>query len=377
MNDPDTKESGVSWLSLLYDLILVAVIGRATTVYLNNPTWETFSFVFLSLLATFVLWALTTLQLLQTHRETWPIRGLVFLQVIALLLGALAMTRGGGLSDQYGFGALAVGFLSIAGLELARIRRNSERVMKGQGLLIATLVSAAMFILGAFFPMGYRLTDDVLIAWITYPLAVLVAVVSSFIVAPPRLAAARSISTQKLNERFGVLLLIVLGDTLLQLLHELGALREIPSVAEFVFALVFIVAVWLLYFPTISEPEFPRSVAMVRVRVSAHFLLVTSTAFSMVPYVSLASEGRDEPHEWTTLPVMGIVVAVGILTLLNDRRWSASAGILGFTFLALVLVGISSQAGFINSVVALYLSLSLLCVDALLIVSFRERKPRL
>lgn len=381
MNRPDAKPSSVSWLSLLYDLILVAVIGRATSVYIADPTWETLAFVFLALLATFILWALTTLELLLTERETWPVRGLVFAQVIALLIAALAMTRGGGLNDQFGFGSLAVGFLTVAGLEFARIRRNAESLRQGQWLLMTSLVSAALFAYGAFYPMGFRLADGVLIAWINYPIAVLFAATATILVAAPRLASARQLSAHALNERFGVLLLIVLGETFLSLLHGLGTLREIPSLTEFVLSLVFVAAVWLLYFPTISEPELPRSAAMVRARVSTHFLLVTSTAFSLVPYVSLAAHQGGEGHEgarpeWTLLPVIGIVVAVAILTLLNDRRWSDSVSVHVASAIALCGVALASRAGLIDAVFALYVGVVVLLSEAIIVVLLRERKTR-
>jgi low temperature requirement protein LtrA len=337
----------VTWLPLFYDLILVAIIGRATYVYSNDPTWTTFGFVFLSMLIVFVLWANTTLELLLTHRETWAQRGLIFAQVTVLFIAGLAMYRGGGISDRWGFISLGVAFLSLAGLQYLRTRHNPE-FRQGKASLVVSLISAFLFGWGALFPMGYTIGNGILIAWINYPLAILFATISTFVIAPRVLVSTNSINKLHLNERFGVLFLIVLGDAFLHLLHELGYLRVLPNPWDVALTIAFVFGLWVMYYPTISEPELPHSVSVARSRVAAHFLLIASAAFSIVAYVSMGSpqdlsESTTANQGWSVLPLVGILVAVFWLTYLFDQRFSVS------TTLHLLATGVVMAVGILAS----------------------------
>ena len=363
-------------MPLFYDLILVAIIGRATYVYGNNPTWETLGFVFLSLLIVFVIWATTTLELLLAEQETWTQRGLMFVQVSALLVAGLAMYRGGGISDRWGFISLCVAFLTIAGLQFTRRKHKGQKELDNL-MLAASLIGAGLFAWGAIFPMGFTIGDGILIAWINYPIAIIFTTVAMFVLAPRLLVENSQIHSREVNERFGVLYLIVLGDTFLHIIHSLGYLRILPRPDYLILTLVFIFAVWTLYFPTISEPAFKTKVSGARARVIAHFVLVVSTAFSIVAYVSMTSaeyleSDTPENYSWSVLPIIGIILSIWWLTLLHDGRHSSS------TTAHLIAAGVLVGIGVLASVMSVFswetglvLAVFVVLIDALVVLFLR------
>lgn len=371
---PQESHHNISWLALFYDLILVAVVSRATYIYGKNPTWETLAFVGLNMLVIFVLWALTTLTMLSSQKESWLQRALVFIQVCALLVAALAMYRGGGISDRWAFVSLGVSFLAIAMMQLTL---NGSRMwaQRNRPLVKLSLVSAILFGFGALFPMGFELSNGLLIAWINYPIAVACASIGTFIVAPRILFSTAPIDSRILNERFGVLLLIVLGDAFLHLIHELGTVRALPQPLSLVLVLVFVLSVWLLYFPTISEPAQAATVAQARSRFIAHFILIASTAFSIVAYVDLAASqipGKETSH-WSVLPVVGLLASIAWLTIPHDGSWSIAVRIHLVAAIAVAVVGVlTSVLSVLTWERGLVIAAALTLADAIVVIQVRR-----
>ncbi len=367
----------ISWLTLFYDVILVAVIARATYIYGKYPTWFTLVFISLTLLAVYVLWASTTLELMLSPEETWPRRALLFVQICALLLAGLAMYRGGGISDQWGFLGLAVSFASVGIFTLMRARDPFSDGRFVRPLAVTSFGTAIVFGVAALFPMKFMI-GAVEIAWVFYAVGLGWAFVGMLIWAPRLITAPTRVQRTALNERFGVLLLIVLGDAFLQLLESLGALREIPAPGFVILSLVFVASVWLLYFPTMSEPELPTTPLTARIRIAAHFVLMLSAAYSIVAYVNLSTvlfgPNYKEGVHWTTWPVAGVAVAVLVLTLLHDKRWSARVWAHAVT--SVVLIGMAVQGRLSDDLVReidLVVANVVILVDALVALMLSRR----
>lgn len=332
----------VPWLTLFYDLIVVAVIARASYIYGKNPTWLNFGFIAVSLLIVYILWSITTLELLLNQKETWKTRALIAIQVVALLISGLAMYRGGGISDRWGFFALAVAFTSVALLALSRRLTPHSNHRFSTSSSIFSLCAAAIFGVGSLFPMGYVI-GEVLIAWIFYPLGAAVGLAGLVFAAPRLLIKPTTINAHQLNERFGVLLLIVLGDAFLQTLEVLGTQRTITSPLFLFLTILLVFSVWIQYFLYLANPPLARRVSLARARVVAHFLLVISTAFSIVALVRIADELGKEINTWSTLPLLFLVGSLLWLTVLQDERWTKKASIHCTTFLFLLALTIAGQ----------------------------------
>lgn len=370
----------ISWLTLFFDLIVVAVIARATYIYGKYPTWLVFTFIVVALTLVYLIWSLTTLELLLSKRETWLRRAIVFVQVCALLISGLAMYRGGGISDRYGFIALCVAFIGVAAHVWLRSRQTDGDRRFVMPLGISALAVAAIFAIGALFPMGYEV-GGVLIAWIFYPLGALVALVTFSFWGPRLIVKPASFATHALNERFGVLLLIVLGDAFLQLLEILGAKRTIANPMFLIYTLVLVAAIWMLYYPRLADVPLTKTVTAARMRVFAHYLLALSAAFSIVAYSVSADSGTESGHiqdgavKWTTLPVTGVVVAILVLTLIRDKRWSIAATMHSVTLALLIVVNVLGDVWFVlEREQDLVIAVTIVLIDAIAVLALaRDR----
>lgn len=365
----------ISWLTLCFDLIVVAVFARASYIYGKYPTWLVFAFIVVALTLIYLIWSMTTLELLLSERETWLRRAIVFVQVCALLVSGLAMYRGGGISDRYGFAALCIAFLGVAAHVWLRSRQTGgdRRFVKPLG--VSAIVVALIFAIGASFPMGYAI-GDVLIAWIFYPLGALVAIFTFSIWGPRLIVKPAKITTHALNERFGVLLLIVMGDAFLQLLEILGAKRTIANPMFLIFTLVLVAAIWLLYYPRLSEVPLTETISAARTRVFGHYLLAVSSMFSIVAYSVSADSGTESGHieseavHWTALPVIGVVLSILLLTLVRDRRWTTAASLHTVAVLLLCAVNFFSDVWVvIEREQDLAIAVSIVLIDAIAVLA--------
>jgi len=186
-----------------------------------------------------------------------------------------------------------------------------------------------------------------------------------------------------LNERFGILLLIVLGDAFLQLLEVLGAMRTIPAPEFLVFTLLFVIAIWLLYFPVLGEPPLAPTIRLARGRVVAHFLLVLSSAFGIVAYVEL-STGFSEKDDagattaWTTFPMLGVGVAILWLALIESRRWTRTT--IAHAIAVVVLVALTVSGELTNNLgreLDLVIANFVLLATAIIVLAMRRRERAL
>lgn len=342
-----TSAHEISWLTLFFDLIVVAAVSRAAHIYASNPTWLVFAFIVVALTLVYLIWSMTTLELLLAKRETWLRRGIIFVQVCALLVSSLAMSRGSGISDRYGFISLAIAFMGVASLTWLRGREPGADQRYVRPLGISSLITAVICAVGATFPMGYAV-GGILIAWIFYPAAALFALVTFSLWGPKLLVKPTTIAAHTLNERFGVLLLIVLGDAFVQLLAVLGTERVIAKPGFLIFTLMLVAGIWMLYYPRLADVPLTLTIRAARLRVAAHYLLALSAAFAIVAFAMSADSGSASAHDhavavsWTPLPVAGIMFSILLLTLIRDHTWSISATLHFVTFL--LLLGVTACA---------------------------------
>lgn len=371
----------ISWLTLFFDLIVVAVFARASYIYGKYPSWLVFAFIVVALTLIYLIWSMTTLELLLAARETWIRRAVVFAQVCALLVSGLAMYRGGGISDRYGFAALSVAFVGVAAHVWLRSRspEADRRFIKPLGISAGAV--ALIFAIGACFPMGYAI-GDVLIAWIFYPLGALVAVITFSLWGPRLIVKPAALAAHALNERFGVLLLIVMGDAFLQLLEILGAKRSIANPLFLIYTLVLVAAIWMLYYPRLAEVPLTNTVAAARVRVFGHYLLALSSMFAIVAYSVSADSGSESGHiqigavQWTALPVTGVVGAILLLTLVRDHRWSRAATLHTVTLVLLFAVNFFADIWVvIEREQDLVIAVSIVLIDAIAVLAVTKPQP--
>jgi low temperature requirement protein LtrA len=147
-----------------------------------------------------------------------------------------------------------------------------------------------------------------------------------------------------IQERFGLILLIVLGDSFLLLLGSVGSDNTMAQPLFFIASVLLVFSIWALYFPELSKAAFPETLRAGYARLGAHFLLVLSSTVAIVActwmtkysFPQLAASVRQE-GAWTALPIFTISASILWLTLLRDRRMSGQS-VLHLTCSAALLV---------------------------------------
>jgi low temperature requirement protein LtrA len=81
--------SNSPWFVLFFDLVVVAAFSQTAKMYQADPTWITSAVVAGCILLIYSIWAVTTIESLVVDVETWRHRIIGFVQMSAIILGAL------------------------------------------------------------------------------------------------------------------------------------------------------------------------------------------------------------------------------------------------------------------------------------------------
>lgn len=369
----------IPWFILFYDLVIVASFSQVSHVYGAEPTWANFLYVAGCVLFLFALWGVTTLELLLS--DTWPRRVLALFQVTALVVAALAMGHGKSLEGPWGFAALsvAVGTTAI----LTGLRAQGARDGRRETILSLGLAASSIIFLVTAFEPRETWKAGALIGEGSFFAGTVVLVAVAALHAPRVILDRTHIKEHDIQERLGLILLIVLGESFLMLL---GAVGENSSVAHpwFLVATVLVVfAVWLLYFPGLAHAPIPTTRRGIRARMIAHYLLILTSVDAIVACASIAKDSAnyDEAlgiqESWTALPFVAMLGAVIWIMLLRDRKWSLEATLHAVTA---VVVAAAALAGMLvpypEANVILLGAIGVLLADAVASVALRRRVAR-
>lgn len=312
----------VVWFMLFYDLVIAAAFGQTTDFYTDESTWGVMGFVAVCNLFLYLLWIMTSLELLANsgRNSLQKLFGLV--QILALSLMAIALGWDSGLTNFWGLLGVAIAVLSLVGLIL-----SSRSISYSKRLVPWLLFTSAVFLTGALLSaVGVFTEESQIIAF--FIAGVVVMLLSSVSVIWRRIADDSTVKPHALNERFGMLLLIVLGETFIVLVNTLGAIGGIPQPLYFLLAIVVVFSIWLMYFPQIAQFARPGTVRLSAARFSAHFVLVVCSANAVAAYASQAilTPSSEEigwgSDDWTSLPLVVLLLAIVWLGYLESSRWS-------------------------------------------------------
>ena len=335
--------ASIPWFVLFFDLVVVAAFSQTAKTYQATPTWYTSAFIAACILLVYSLWAVTTIEFLVTEVETWTHRVIVLVQMTAILVGALSLGRGSGLQDAWGFAALSVALgcgAVLTGLR-GRIHQRDRNLIIRRAVLLG--VASLLFFGGALVPAESDV-GGVHVVLIVFYLATPVAIAAALTLMPQLVHRDARERSHVIQERFGLILLIVLGDSFLLLLGSVGSDNTIAQPLFFIASVLLVFSIWALYFPELSKAAFPETLRAGYARLGAHFLLVLSSTVAIVActwmtkysFPQLAASVRQE-GAWTALPIFTISASILWLTLLRDRRMSAQS-VLHLTCSAVLLV---------------------------------------
>ncbi|MFM9134787.1 MAG: low temperature requirement protein A [bacterium] len=318
MTEGKRQQQVVPWFELFYDLIVVSVVVAAGKILIDAPTWDTAAFTAVSLLLLLTLWLLTTLSYGLYRRNSPPRRLLLLCQMAALLIAALA-AGSKGLPSEWGYLAISAAFACAAGV-YALHRRWSPADGIPNGLMVAMcLVGTAYFLaagIAVFLLPDASLDSSIVIILVGLLLVALPAA------GPYLRAALPSLDLHHLEERVGLVVIIVLGESFLALILRLASQSSIPGIPAFVLAITVPYAVWSLYFTGVISRDPPRGVKALRLWFGCHALLVVSIAASataladmtLIPFSML----DDTESSWSPMSTLGIAVSLLLICLLSS-----------------------------------------------------------
>lgn len=317
---PDQKSVGqrVSWFELFYDLIIVAAVALVSKVFIKSPDWHTTFMVVTSLLVLFAIWMLTTLSHSLFPVDD-PVRRLcVLAQMMLLSVSALSLGKDG-LPTWVGFGAAGLALLTVALIFIRNARTAGSLTTVAWSVAAIASAGACLLVASGLVSSWLTAGQSAVATPILIVLALIVLLVPVTTVVISQVVASGGLDSHHLQERFGLFVIIVLGESFVGLLASLGSIGSIPSPLYFILTFVVAFSIWSIYFTGITSYGFPGTAARLSVWMLGHALLVMSIVSVAVELTDLTLQEHGQSllapdGNWTAMPMLGVMVAVVMLS---------------------------------------------------------------
>jgi low temperature requirement protein LtrA len=301
----------VSPLELFYDLIFVVVISRATHTLAEHVSVGT-TLDFIAVFGTiWFAWMNGTMYLEFHGRGDGRTRTVVFVEM-AMLAVVAVFTADAANSNGRTFALVVAGYLAFVALQWAAVRRyDSEEFLGVSGRYVLALsVTVVVMAASAFVEPPWRRTIwlGVDVVWITLMF------IQDRVGTEPYRAAARP--TRSMVERFGLFVIIVLGEVFVGVITGLSeATLRAANVGAALLGLGIAYGLWWTFFDVAGD-RFPSDVGGRRVVwMGAHQMLtmaIAATGAALVTLVEHAEEPRPAP---ATAWLLGGSVAVALVSM--------------------------------------------------------------
>jgi low temperature requirement protein LtrA len=372
----------VGWFEVFYDLVLVAAVLHGSKLFDQDPSLAKGAWLATTLLVLLTMWLLTTLSFNAAPEDSALRRLLTLVQMLALVIASLSVSRTGGLSDSTGLIALGVAFASVAVLYAMRARRGGPTRRGATVVGWSTAAAALVCLLGALLPEGSG-------PYWTHPrtyafgLALALAVLPLITIYLGELESTGSLDREHLTERIGQLVIISLGESFADLILSLGAFESIPNPPYLVLTFVIIYAVWAIYFRTVLPPGIPTGGGRVRAWIGAHYLLIfgsigTAAGFSALAVVPFDDASAALASYRLPLPLLYVMVSFILLTWIagvTERGFLLVHAVAAALLLAVALVGILAFSERAVTMGALAAAIVLADLAAVAWIGRRNRQP--
>ena len=326
----------VTWMELFYDVILAASMLLIYGSLAKHLSWPEFLWLSAMTLVVFAMWLSTTLTFNRLPGDTTWRRLFVISQMIALVYAVASMESSDRIDGDVGIIALGVAMLILAAM-WEFIRRSAADATQVDRLPVVSCSIGAAFLLSAV----------VLPDWLNgavFVTGAIIGFVPIFVRYIPRLCAAGGIDVHHLVERLGGLVLIMLGETFLEMavLFTKGAN---PRILGVLLVLVLLTIVWWQYFTYVSARPLAASSARLVVTLLGHALVVVGLGTAAIALTEVGLALSDQ----LALPVLAGILG-GSLALIY-AGFAAIVATSGRPGPALVIVAVGSLAFAIAGVV--------------------------
>jgi low temperature requirement protein LtrA len=212
------RERVVGPLELFYDLAVVVMVAQAARHLALHLTWSGLGEFAVVFTLVWIAWVNGSLHHELHGHEDARARNTFLIQILLLVtLGAFIPEAGGARGAAFAIAA-GVLFAVLAALWGLAARGDRPGYRRSTRMFVAgTAACAILLVVSAFLPASSRVA-----AWAVIDVAYLAGFAALILTATPVQAAALTI-TDALTERFGLLIIIVLGETLTGVVRGLAS----------------------------------------------------------------------------------------------------------------------------------------------------------
>ena len=317
------RERVVSPLELFYDPAVVVLVAQAARHFALHLTWRGLAGFAVVFTLVWIAWLNGSLHHELHGREDARARSTFLLQILLLAaMGAFIPEadgrRGAGFALASGllFAVLAALWLLAARGDRPEYRRTSQRYVAG------TAAGAVLLVGTAFLPTAARLP-----AWGLIDAAYLAGFAAVILTAPPEVEAALNI-TDALIERFGLLIIIVLGEILTGVVAGLAS-QPVGALTLCVGLVAVVVGfgAWWTYFDFAGHrPLRPEPTAGLQWMLS-HLPLTAAVAAMGAAMVSLVDHAQDSrtpaATAWVLCAGAAVVLSATMLVSASLQAWDS------------------------------------------------------
>jgi low temperature requirement protein LtrA len=352
------RERRVSWLELFYDLVFVVMIARLSHYLAYHVGLEgTLSYLLLFIP---VWWVWISGTIYNDRFETYDVsyRLIVFLQI--LVVGAMSIFIEGGTgkhADAFAWSYAAARLLIVlmwwrGGRHNPSARPVTNRYVTGFSVSIVLWVIST-FVEG---PLSFALKGLGLLVDLITPIFTL-----------PQQSKLPRFSNSKLGERFGLFMIIVLGESIVGVLNGITENEALDwlSVLRLVLGMALSFGLWWIYFDFIGRRKANRGRVWVGLAWSyLHLPLVmgiTAVAASLLHVMNLGGGEIETATHWTLVGAYALVmISMGLLehTLLPENPGVVNT--IRSSNLKLLTAGVALVLGFLISPTTFVLALLVL-----------------
>ncbi|MBR7832852.1 low temperature requirement protein A [Actinospica durhamensis] len=303
----------VSWAECFFDLVVALAVTDVSRQLQLAPDWGALGRSLLLLIPFWWGWVGTAL-LFNGLRMT-PARK--HLLLLGIALGALLMSTC--VAGAYGARGVFFGlsYLCVRVLLGVPMRARGVFGLRLDPFTVSLFIGAPLYVIGGLTPNPFRVWIWLLAACVE---------IGSTAVRPRRFAHMRW-EPAHLPERFGLFVIIVLGETIATIGSQAAAHTMSPAVViALILAFVLAAGLWWAYFPmAMPAIEFAMRTTVIQTRIVrdvfsyGHLLLAAGVLLTAAGSSVLVAEPTRHPHGVTAY-LAGLGVALYILAFCHNRH---------------------------------------------------------
>ncbi|MFT5685447.1 MAG: low temperature requirement protein LtrA [Myxococcota bacterium] len=308
----------VIWLELFYDLIYVAAIIQLGTSLSQNVGLTgalTFAGLFVPIWYT---WTGFTFYNNRFIVDDSIHRVLVFLQMFAI--GAVAVSVPEVFSGEHFHFAIAYGVarLALVGMYARAMRHTPEARETGRVFVVGFSIGAALWLLSAFLPSPW--------SFLLWVVAMMVDLAVPLTSKAREETSKHPIDILHLSERYGLLTIIVLGESFVKVLTDVADRGGTPqTMLMAALGLAITCSLWWIYFDDVAGSRIKRKTLAPYIWLYAHLpmgIAITAVGVAIKKVVFLdAMAIAPDKYRWLLCGALAMaLLSVGIIDAVTERR---------------------------------------------------------